>query len=312
MKWVAVKRVVRAGLLDFWRNGFVSFSSVLIMVETLFILGLMLFVGIILNATLNQLRNLADVNVYFTVGAPEDQILSLKKSIEALPQVQSVQYVSADDELAAFRARHQNDQLILQGLDELGTQNPIEAVLNIKAKDISQYDAIATFLNEQQTLGSGSAGSIIDKINYNSDQHRAALNNLKNITNSGSRLGLVVIIIFIITTVTTLFNMIRLTIYTSRDEIHVMRLVGAGSLYIRAPFMVEGMLQGLIAGIVTLLLFYPLTWWLGASTADFFGGINVFTYYLTHFPIFFAIIVGTGVGLGIVANYLAVRRYVKV
>jgi cell division transport system permease protein len=91
-----------------------------------------------------------------------------------------------------------------------------------------------------------------------------------------------------------------------------MRLVGAGGLFIRAPFMVEGVLYGLIAGLITLLLFYPLTYWLGRSTADFFGGINIFTYYLTHFALFFLIIVGTGVVLGAVASFLAVRRYLKI
>lgn len=279
------------------------------MVETLFILGFMLFVGIILNTTLTQLRDLADINVYFTTDAPEDQIFSLQKSLVALPEVQSVDYVSSDEAEQQFRARHQNDQLALQALDELGS-NPLGAVLNIKAKDIAQYEAIATYLDQQQSASAVSG--IIDKINYNNEQHRNALENLKSITNSGGRLGLIIIAIFIITTVTTLFNMIRLTIYTSRDEIHVMRLMGAGQLYIRAPFMVEGMLQGLIAGIVTLLLFYPLTWWLGASTANFFGGVNIFSYYLSHFVLFFIIIVGTGVGLGALANFLATRRYIKV
>ena len=309
MSWVTIRRVIRTGLLDFSRNGFVSFSSVLIMVETLFILGFMLFVGIILNTTLTQLRDLADINVYFTTDAPEDQILSLQKSLVALPEVQSVDYVSSDEAEQQFRARHQNDQLALQALDELGS-NPLGAVLNIKAKDIAQYEAIATFVDQQQSASTLSG--IIDKINYNNEQHRSALENLKSITNSGGRLGLIIIAIFIITTVTTLFNMIRLTIYTSRDEIHVMRLMGAGQLYIRAPFMVEGMLQGLIAGLVTLLLFYPLTWWLGASTANFFGGVNIFSYYLSHFVLFFIIIVGTGVGLGALANFLATRRYIKV
>ncbi len=310
MSFVTLRRVIRAGLLDFSRNGFVSFSSILIMVETLFILGFMLFVGIILNTTLNQLRDLADVNVYFTTNAPEEQIVTLQKSLQALPEVESVGYVSADEAEQQFRARHKNDQLALQALDELGS-NPLGAVLNVKAKDVSQYDAIPAFLNEQQSLGSG-AGASIDKINYNNEQHRSALENLKNITNSGGRLGLIIIAIFIITTITTLFNMIRLTIYTSRDEIHVMRLMGAGQLYIRAPFMIEGMLQGLIAGITTLLLFYPLTWWLGASTAGFFGGVNIYTYYLSHFVLFFIIIVGTGVGLGALANFLATRRYIKI
>ncbi len=75
-----------------------------------------------------------------------------------------------------------------------------------------------------------------------------------------------------------------------------MRLVGAGKTYIRAPFMVEGVLYGLIAAIVTLLLLYPLTWWLGSATANFFGGIDVFSYFLSHFALFFLVIAGSGVG----------------
>src|SRR6185369_7817469 len=98
------------------------------------------------------------------------------------------------------------------------------------------------------------------------------------------------------------FNTLRLAIYSSREEIQVMRLVGAGQFFIRAPFMVEGVLYGLVAGVVTLLLFYPLTWWLGAATADFFGGVNVFSYYLSHFLLFFAAILGTGVVLGALAS----------
>ena len=82
--------------------------------------------------------------------------------------------------------------------------------------------------------------------------------------------------------------------------------------YIRAPFIVEGTLYGLIAGIITLLLFYPLTWWLGNATERFFGGINVFNYYVANFPFFFLIIAGSGVVLGAVASYLAVRRYLKI
>ncbi len=88
--------------------------------------------------------------------------------------------------------------------------------------------------------------------------------------------------------------------------------MGAGQFFIRAPFIVEGVLYGLISGFITLLLFYPLTWWLGAATENFFGGINVFSYYISHFLIFFLIIVGTGVVLGAAASFLAVRRYLKI
>lgn len=310
MKWLATKRIIRAGVLDFSRNTFVSLSSILTMVETLFILGLMIFCGVILNTTFNELRDKADVNVYFTTAAPEDRILELKASLEALPEVLKVEYLSREEALAAFRERHKNDQLTLSALDELG-DNPLGAVLNIKAKDLSQYESIAAFLKDQQNLQDGSP-PIIDKINFYDEQHRRALQHLQEITASGGKLGLIVIILFAVTTITTLFNMIRLTIYMSRDEIQVMRLVGAGAFYIRAPFMVKGVLEGLSAGLITLLLFYPLTWWLGSATADFFGGVNIFNYYLSHFPLFFGVMVLGGVLIGGIANFLAVRRYLKI
>ncbi|MDO8517974.1 MAG: permease-like cell division protein FtsX [bacterium] len=310
MNWVTTKRIFRAGFLDFWRNGFVSLASILVMTVTLFVVGTTIFAGVILNSTLSDLRDKADINVYFTTDAPESQMQQLQQSVAALPHVASVQFVSAEDALTAFRELHKNDQLILQGLDALG-KNPLSAVLNIRAKDISQYDAIAKFLAQQQGLSTGGA-SIIDKVNYFDEKHRQALDRLQLITASAQRLGFAIIAILILTTIAISFTTLRLAIYTSREEIHVMRLVGAGQFYIRAPFMVEGVLYGLVAGMVTLLLFYPFTYWVGDATAGFFGGINVFSYYLSHFPLFFLIIVGTGVVLGALSSFLAVRRYLKI
>lgn len=307
---ITIKRIIRAGLLDFWRNGFVSLASILVMTVTLFTVGTTLFAGVILNSALDELRDKADVNVYFVTTAPEERILELQRSLAALPEVQSVEYVSRDEAIAAFRARHQNDQLTLQALEELG-ENPLGAVLNIKAKEITQYETIATFLEDHEALAEGGP-SIVDKVNFFDAEHRAALERLQSIVVSARSLGFIIIIILIVTTIAISFNTLRLAIYTSREEIQVMRLVGAARAYIRAPFVVEGILFGLIAGLVTLLLFYPLTYWIGSSTAEFFGGINVFYYYISHFPFFFLIIVGTGVVLGATASFLAVRRYLKI
>jgi len=310
MDWLSIKRVVRAGFLNFWRNGFVSFASVLMMVFTLFVIGLAMFTGVILSTTLQQFRDKADMNVYFTTDAPESRIMDIENSLKALPQVADVEYISSDDALAQFRERHQNDQLTLQALDELG-DNPLGAVLNVKAKDITQYDVIATFLQSQDALASGSP-QIIDKINYFDQAHRDAIDRLAQITDSATWIGLVLIGMFVLVTIAISFNTLRLTIYSSREEIQVMRLVGAGKTYIRAPFMVEGVLYGLIAAIITLLLLYPLTWWMGSATESFFGGINVFNYFLSHFLIFFGVIAGSGVVLGAVASFLAVRRYLTI
>ena len=310
MNWLSIKRVFRAGFLNFWRNGFLSFASVLMMVFTLFVIGLAMFTGVILNTTLQQFRDKADMNVYFTTDAPESRIMDIETSLKALPQVATVDYISRDDALAQFRERHQNDQLTLQALDELGS-NPLGAVLNVKANDITQYDVIANYLQSQDALASGSP-QIIDKINYFDQAHRDAIDRLAQITDSATWIGLVLIGMFVLITIAISFNTLRLTIYSSRDEIQVMRLVGAGKTYIRAPFMVEGVLYGLIAAVITLLLLYPLTWWMGNATEAFFGGINVFAYFLSHFLIFFGVIAGSGVVLGATASFLAVRRYLTI
>ena len=304
-----IKRIFRAGFINFWRNSFVSLSAILMMVFTLFIIGTAVFTGVILQTTLEEFRNQADMNIYFTTEAPEERIVELKSSLETLPEVKTVEYQSREEALAAFRERHRDDQLTLQALDELG-DNPLGAVLNVEAQDISQYGAIAGFLEDQQeSVGSA---SIIDNINYFDEQHRAAIDRLASITDSSKVIGFFLILVLVATTIAISLNTIRLAIYSSREEISVMRLVGADQIYIRAPFMVEGVLYGLVAGIITLILVYPLTWWLGSATASFFGGVNVFYYYLGNFPFFFLLIVGVGMVLGALASFLAVRRYLTI
>ena len=93
MNWLTIKRILRAGVLSFSRNAFVSFASILVMTVTLFTVGTTIFAGVILNSALIELRDKADVNVYFTTNAPEDQILQMKTSLEALPEVASVEAV---------------------------------------------------------------------------------------------------------------------------------------------------------------------------------------------------------------------------
>ncbi len=97
----------------------------------------------------------------------------------------------------------------------------------------------------------------------------------------------------------------------SRDEISVMRLVGASDRYIRGPFFVAGAIYGFLSAIITLLIFYPVTLWLGGATANFFVGLNVFNYYTENFGEIFLIIVGSGVLIGSISSYLAVRKYLR-
>ena len=302
--WVNVKRVARYGFIGFVRNGFVSLAAVLIMTITLFVVAGLIIAGAALSSTLKQVTEKVDVTVYFTTEASEEQITEIQRSIEMDPLVAFVRYVSREEALATFRERHQNDQLTLQALDELG-ENPLGASLEIRAKETSQYESIAESLRAQQEAAA--SANVIDKINFY--QNKAAIDRLTSIIETSRRIGIAVMLILGLATLLIAFNTIRLAIYTTRDEIGVMNLVGASRWYVRGPFMIAGVLYGLVSGLTVLLLLYPLTLWLGPGSERFFGSFNVFSYFLSAFPLIFLVVVGSGVGLGALSSYLAVRRY---
>lgn len=286
-----------------------SLSSILVMIVTLFVIGSTIFSGVILESTLNQIKDKVDINVYFLTSAGEQDILNMKNKLEQLSEVAPpVVYVSREEALENFKKRHENDEFTLQALDELG-ENPLGATLNIKAKDPSQYESIAQFLQSKNALSAGGS-TIIDKVNYY--QNKEAIDRLTSIITSANRLGFLLTIFLIVISVLITFNTLRLVIYMSRDEISVMRLVGASTRYIRGPFFVAGAIYGFISAILTLILFYPLTLWLGGTTESFFVGLNIFKYYTANFGQIFLIIVGSGVAIGSISSYLAVRKYLKI
>ena len=307
MLWINVKRVFRSGVINFFRNGFVTLSSLLVMTITLFIICSMLILGGFFKYTLDNIKSKVDVNVYFVLNANESDILSVKKSLEALPEVENVTYTSSDQALASFKDKHKADELTLQALDELG-DNPLGAVLNIKAKDPSQYAGISEYLQGSSVL-SKDGNNIIDKINY--QQNKVVIDRLSNIISSANIIGVWLAVIFIIISILITFNTIRLTIFMAKDEISVMRLVGASSRYVKGPFIVSGVLCGAISAIIVILFFAIATFWMNHSYSQYFSGFNAFGYYIKNLLWVIAFVLGSGVILGSIASYLAVRKYLR-
>lgn len=299
-----LRRIFVAGAKSFIRSGSVSFATVLIMTVTLMIIGFLVFLSAVLSNTLTSIQDKVDVNVYFTTAASESDINTIQQEIEALPEVASTLYTSREEALTQFRARHADDELTLRALDELG-ENPLGASLSIKAQNPSQYEGIVQHL---ETNLSGS--SFIDRINY--FQNKTVIDRLTSAIEATARAGSIIVFLFALASTIIALATVRLAIYSARDEIAVMRLVGASNMYIRGPFIVAGILAGVFAGLITLILFYPAAWYVGSATAIWLGGFNVYTYYVDNFAIFFGIIVGSGIFLGGFASYLAVRRYLKV
>ena len=311
MIFTKIKRVVKAGFVNFWRNGWVSLAAILVVVMTLFTIGSLIFSKAALDITLEEVKNKIDISVYFKANAEEQDILAMKDIVAKLSEVKSVEYVSADKALADFKERHKDNATLLQSIEELD-KNPLGAALNIKAKEISQYGLVAKFLDgKNETPGV----SIIDKVNY--FQNKKVIDNLSCMIDSTKRTDLTKSLILAIIAILVTFNTIRLTIYASREEIEVMRLVGASNKFVSGPFIIEGIMYGVISTIITMILFFPYTIWLEHITTNHVmsilaTNINLFHYYIFNFGQIFAILLGVGVFICSVSSLIAVRRYLKI
>jgi cell division transport system permease protein len=300
---------VKAGFVNFWRNAVVSLSAIFVMTVALFVIGATMLSSVFLESSLSSIRDKVDINVYFNADAPEQDILVLKRSIEGLPEVAGVEYISRDQAIENFKQRHENDYLMTQALEEL-VDNPLGAIINIKAKDPSQYEAIAQHLSVDSVPVGTTGDRLIYNVNFN--KNKIVIDKLTAITKGVERVALAVLFVLLAIAVVITFNTIRLAIYIAREEIAIMRLVGANNSFVRGPFIVEGMMYGMVAAFIATALCYPATLWLRNATENFYGGVDLFHYYLVHLNEIFGILLAAGVLLGAISSYLAVRRYLKV
>ena len=306
MLWINIKRIFRSGFTSFMRNSFVSLASVFVMTMTLLIIGSLMFLNGVVGEFVSYVKDKVDVNVYFVPTANEEAIFDLTENLKNLPEVSFVEYTSRDYVLQNFRNRHQDDQLTLQALDELG-DNPFGAALSVKAKEPSQYESVAQFLDDRTEDSQGQP--FIDSVNY--AQNKAVIDQLELLTTYAERFGYGVIFLFALASILITFNTLRLAIYTAREEISVMRLVGASNGYIRGPFLVEGTLYGVISALLALVFFFPLTYFLRGATSSAFN-VDIFGLYTSQLVMFFFVLLLSGIALGGISSFLAVRKYLSV
>ncbi|HEY4507640.1 MAG TPA: permease-like cell division protein FtsX [Candidatus Paceibacterota bacterium] len=306
MLWLNIRRVVRTGLLQVTRNGFVSFAAAAVMAVALSVIAGVAVFGGMLRVALDDIKDKVDVNVYLSTLATDDDVSALEEALTSLPEVASVTLLSADERLARFKENNAHDQSTLDVLEELDS-NPLGAALMVKAKEPSQYAGVATFI--QQNYPPGAVGSIVTDVNYY--RNREAIDNLTQVIGAADQLGFGIAIALILVAILVTLNTLRLAIFTSRDEISIMKLVGADSAYIGGPFLVAGAAYGLVAAAATLLLLLPVAYWLNPVTERFFRVTSSFDYLISHLGGTALLLIGSGVLVGAVSSLIAVHRYVR-
>jgi cell division transport system permease protein len=297
-----ISRIFHFGIKNFTRNGWLSVATVAIMTLALVVFAGLILFGYITHQAASSIEDKIDISVYFNTNTSEDQILNIQQSLQGLPEVANVDYTSRDQALALFQQNHANDQTISQAINELDT-NPLEASLNIKAKDPSQYGDIANY------LASPNLAQYIDTISYTQNQN--VIERLAKIVSTVEQGGWVAIIFLTIIAGLVVFNTIRIAIYANREEIGIMRVVGASNSLVRGPFVIEGMLCGIIAAVASLILVAPVIYFVSPYLNVFIPGLELFSYFTSHLAQLLLYELAFGVVIGGFSSFFAVRRYLR-
>ena len=300
--FTALFRIIKYGVQGFKRNSWLSVTTIVVMTLTLLVfIGLILF-SVLTTNTINLLKEKIDISVYFKNETSEDNVLKIKRSLESLNEVKIIEYISRDEALKVFKERHKDDATISEAINILET-NPLSASLNIKAKDPKDYPVITAYLNNE------SLKEQVEQVSYN--QNQVIIDRLAAIVDTVQKSGMVLILILSLVAILVSLNAIMLAIHSTREEISIMRLVGATNMFIRGPYIVQGVFYGLIAGILSIVLIAPLIYFSAPYIKMVMPEVNMWSYLLNNLLLFTLYQIAFGIILGTVSSAIAVRKYLK-
>jgi cell division transport system permease protein len=300
--FIAFQRGLKSGWEKFVRDKSSSSAALFVMVIVLTVTTSLFLLQSITSFLITSLQESVDISAYLKDTATQEEMVSLKEQLEAIPEVKEVKYVSKEKALEDFVELHKQDEVILESL-EIAGQNPLLASFSIKAFAVSQYPAISEFLQNTPLA------SIISDVDY---FDRAPVIGRLSVLTTGIQSAVFLMTLFAaFIAVLVAFNTIRLTIYSSRDEIEIMRLVGASNWFIRGPFIIQGMIVGVLATLITTLLFFPLTLFVGLKLQTFTPGFELFSYFADNLLFIVFLQLAVGIGIGVVSSLIAIRKYLK-
>lgn len=300
-----LKRIITFAINDFDRNKGISFAAIFVLTITiLLITGLFFFQGMA-GYLIAQIQDKIDITAYFKEGTEETAILNVKEEIIKMsPNIKNIEYVSKDQALAFFNERHKDNPVLSRALEEVGS-NPFLPSLNIITNgDPLQYASITNILQTSDF------SDTIDKVDYS--QKKDTIEKIYSITSNINIFGIILGLILIIIAILVVFNTIRLVIENSKEEITTMRTVGASNWFIRGPFAIQGIIYGVIAFLICILISGISAYFLSSHVWVILPGFNMFSYFLTNSWILVLIQLGFGIGVGAISALIVVKKYLEI
>jgi cell division transport system permease protein len=301
--FLTIHRTFKEAFKNFTRNGWLSIATVSILTMSLFVISVFFVVTLAVDNVLNGVQEKVNVSIYFKPDVSEEKIDEVKSALEKFEEIKSVDYISKEKALEDFKRNNATEPVILASLDEIG-ENPLLASLIVKAYDVNKYQLISEYVEKAEF------SSDISRVNYG--KNKDIIDKLNGFIAVTRKVGIGLGSLFTLISLLVTFNAIRITIYTHKSEIEIMRLVGASNMFIRLPFIFEGVLYGILSGMISMLILFTSIKLIAIYAPSISLVSSLMSIYLGNFWILFAGQVALGSLLGIIGSFIAMRKYLKV
>ena len=302
-----LSRIIQTGVINFIRNITIAVAAIAVMVVTLTVLLFSVVINATFVNTVSTITSKIDVSVYLKDSDTPAQTQKLVSQLKNLPNVAAVTYFNKAQVLAKYEAQNASNHQLALAIDQ--TSNPLPATIHIKPKNLNKISNIKTFLVKPNIYLLQS-----DAPSY-SGSLQQAIDNITHATNILREIGVIEIVVFGAISALIIFNTIQMAIFNRRDEIQIMRLLGAGKSFIRGPFVVESVIYGILAAVISLLIvnsvFVTASSTLQATTLGLLDINYANNYFDEHFWLFLTMQVLIGIIIGSVSATIATRRYLK-
>ncbi len=297
-------RIIKFSFQDIARNIWLTIVTITILLLALFTINMLLTVRVISDNAVAAIKEKINISLYINAETPESEIMALKAKISDSSRVKNIVYISKQSALEAFREKYKNNQAVLAALKELG-RNPLSPSLTIVPNN---FDESGMLINELKMLES----PIIESRDFS--DNTLILSKINSITKRVNEVALFIIMIFILTSLLVVYNAIRVAIYTHRQEIEIMRLVGASNFFVFMPYVVSAFVYALLSVLIVISVFYPFLSLLQPYLEVFFMGYNVdiLLYFVDNFVYIFGAQFLVVLAINVVASLFAVRKYARI
>lgn len=303
MNFTTLPRLFKAGFVSFYRNGWLSVAATGIVTFTLVLISIFVLLMLLGQNVITSIQQKIDVEVFFNDTAKTADIQTLQQQLQSQENAQSVKFISKKDALEIYRGQSDRNRKLVEQISE--EENPLPASLQLKAKDPDRLDSF------NPVLESDFAKPLIQS--RSDKENRDIIQRLQRIISFIRSIGLFISGVVLVFSILVVFNTIRITIFSRRKEIEIMRLVGASNWYIRGPFLLEGVIYGLIATVVAMLVVYLVVVTFGPALSQYLRDINedVPAYFRNNIPVILLVQLVTGIGVGVLSSLIAIRRHLK-